>query len=72
MVLSAKEFSEKMTTENPDVTANEIMIEFAKEHVKAALQSAHYAAVYELDGRAWDKVYNRRFLLQCYSEDKIK
>jgi hypothetical protein len=72
MVLSAKEFSEKMTTENPGVTANEIMIEFAKEHVKQALLSAHNAAIFELDGRAWDKVYNKKFLLQCYSEDKIK
>lgn len=71
MVLSAKEFSEKMISENPNITANEIMIEFAKEHVKEALQSAHYAAVSNLDGRAWDSVYNKRFLLNAYPESKV-
>lgn len=71
MVLSAKEFSEKMTAENTGVTTDEIMIEFAKEHVKEALLSAHYAAVNELDGRAWDNVYNKRFLLKAYPENKI-
>lgn len=71
MILSAKEFSEKMVLENPDITANEVMVEFAKEHVKAALSAAHYAAVSNLDGRAWDCVYNKRFLLQSYPENKI-
>lgn len=72
MEQSAQEFMEKMLVENENITMSEIMIEFAKEHVKAALQSAHYAAVHELDGRAWDRVYNRRFLLQSYNETKIK
>lgn len=72
MEQTAQEFMEKMMTQNENITMSEIMIEFAKEHVKAALQSAHHAAVYELDGRAWDKVYNKKFLLQSYSEDRIK
>jgi hypothetical protein len=47
------------------------MIEFAKMHVRESLKSAHYAAVWELDGRAWDRVYNRKFLLECYPDIKI-
>ncbi len=49
-----------------------MMIEFATMHVKAALMAAHKSAVWELDGRAWDRVYNKRFLLQAYPADKIK
>lgn len=71
MIYSAKEFIEKMTSENESVTVEGLMIEFAKMHVSETLKSAHYAAVSTLDGRAWDCVYNKRFLLQCYPESKI-
>ena len=55
-----------------DEKLEQLMIEFAKMHVQAALMAAHKSAVWELDGRAWDRVYNKRFLLQAYPADKIK
>lgn len=54
------------------MSMEEMMIEFAKMHVRKTLTAAHYAAVSTLDGRAWDCVYDKRFLLQCYSEDMVK
>lgn len=71
MTQTAKEFIEKMTSENESVTVEGLMIEFAKMHVVEALKSAHHAAVWELDGRAWDRVYNKKFLLLSYPESKI-
>jgi hypothetical protein len=54
------------------MNTEEMMIEFARMHVRKSLMAAHYAAVNTLDGRAWDTVYDKRFLLQCYSEDMVK
>ena len=54
------------------MNTEELMTEFARMHVRKALTAAHYAAVSTLDGRAWDCVYDKRFLLQCYSEDMVK
>jgi hypothetical protein len=48
-----------------------LMIEFTKMHVEEVLKYAHQSAVWELDGRAWERVYNRRFLLECYPDSKI-
>ena len=66
-MITAKELIEKMS----GATTEELMIEFAKLHVNATLTAAHYAAVSNLDGRAWDCVWNKKFLLQCYPESKI-
>lgn len=71
MTQTAKEFIEKMKLENENITTEELMIGFAKIHVEEALKSAHHAAIWELDGRAWDRVYNKRFLLQSYPDSKI-
>lgn len=54
------------------MNTEELMTEFARIHVRKALTAAHYAAVSTLDGRAWDTVYNKKFLLQCYPEDMVK
>ena len=54
------------------MNTEELMTEFARMHVRKALTAAHYAAVSTLDGRAWDTVYNKKFLLQCYPENLIK
>jgi hypothetical protein len=54
------------------MNTEEMMVEFARMHVRKSLMAAHYAAVNTLDGRAWDTVYDKRFLLQCYSEDMVK
>ncbi len=54
------------------MNTEELMTEFARMHVRKALMAAHYAAVSNLDGRAWDTVYNKKFLLQCYPEDMVK
>ena len=69
--MTAKEFIEKMTSENEGITTEELMIGFAKMHVGDALKSAHYAAVSTLDGRAWDVVYNKKFLLLAYPNSKV-
>jgi hypothetical protein len=66
-MITAKELIEKMS----GATTEELMIEFAKLHVKESLTAAHHAAIYEMDGRGWTNVYNKRFLLQCYPENKI-
>lgn len=71
VILSAKELIEKMRSENEEVTVEELMIEFAKIHVKKSLQAAHDAAVWELDGRSWGNVYNKKFLLDSYPDSKI-
>jgi hypothetical protein len=66
--MTAKELIEKMKGS----TTEELMIEFAKMHVRESLRSAHDAAVSGIDGRGWTNVYNKRFLLECYPENKIK
>ena len=71
-VITARELLDKMVSENPSVDTTEIMIEFAKIHVTKALESAHYQAVCNLDGRAWDSVYEKRFIIKSYSETNIK
>ena len=65
--MTAKELIEKMEGS----TTEELMIEFAKMHVRESLRSAHDAAIFEMDGKGWTNVYNKRFLLECYPESKI-
>jgi hypothetical protein len=72
MEQSAQEFMERMMEKDENITMSEIMIEFAKGHVRSALTSAHNAAVYEMDGKCWSNVYNRKFIFASYPEDKIK
>jgi hypothetical protein len=72
MEQSAQEFMEKMMFENKNITMSEIMIEFTKLHVKSALASAHNSAIFEMDGRCWSNLYNRKFILESYPEDRIK
>ncbi len=72
MEQSAQEFMERMMEKNENITMSEIMIEFAKCHVRSALASAHNAAVYEMTGNCWSNIYNRKFILTSYPEDRIK
>jgi hypothetical protein len=72
VILKAKDLIEKMTSENQDVTTEELMIEFAKHHVELALESANYEAKSELTGQCWSNVYEKNFILRSYSLDKIK
>jgi len=72
MEQSAQEFMERMMEKDENITMSEIMIEFAKCHVRSALASAHNAAVYEITGNCWSNVYNRKFIFTSYPEDKIK
>ena len=65
-------FSRLVGEDGNGSTVEEVLIGFTKMHVQAALMAAHKSAVWELDGRAWDRVYNKRFLLQAYPADKIK
>ncbi len=70
--MTAKDWARLVGEDGNGSTVEEVLIEFAKMHVQAALMAAHKSAVWELDGRAWDRVYNKRFLLQAYPADKIK
>ncbi len=71
MEQSAQEFMEKMMAENKNITMSEIMIEFAKGHVRSALASAHNAAIFEMDGRCWSNLYNRKFIFESYPDNRI-
>lgn len=71
-VITAQELSDKLISENPNITTSEMMIEFAKLHVDLCLKSAHTQASEYFDGRCWRGVYDTKFILKSYSEDKIK
>jgi hypothetical protein len=72
MDLTAEEFLKKMVLDNEEVSMVDVMIQFAREHVKLALLAAHHSAVSELDGRCWNEVYEKRFILKSYPENKVK
>lgn len=72
MDLTAEEFLRKLLLDNEEVSTTEIMIAFAKEHVRMALSSAQSEAIWQLDGRCWDGVYDKRFILKSYPEYRIK
>jgi hypothetical protein len=69
--MTAKKLITKMKLENPDVTTEELMIEFAKYHTQLALIQANHNAKSELTGQCWSNVYDRNFLLRSYSLDNI-
>lgn len=71
-MVTAQELFDKMVSENPNVEVTEIMIEFSKLHVNKALREAHTQAANIMDGRCWQNVYDRRFILKSYSETNIK
>ena len=49
-----------------------ILIEFAKIHVKKALEAANLLSEYEFDERARDLVDNKNFILNAYPENLIQ
>lgn len=69
--MTAKKLIIRMKLENPDVTTEELMIEFAKYHTQLALIQANHNAKSELTGQCWSNVYDRNFLLKSYSLDNI-
>lgn len=71
-VITAQELFDKMVSENPNVEVTEVMIEFAKLHVNKALRAAHTQAADIMDGRCWQNVYDRSFILKSYSETMVK
>ena len=71
-VITARELFDKMVSENPNVEVTEVMIEFAKLHVNKALRAAHTQAADIMDGRCWQNVYDRSFILKSYSETRVK
>ena len=67
---TAKELFNKMLEENDECMSTEMMIEFAKMHVKEALQKAYENADLEYYG---DEVcYNKDSILNAYPESNIK
>jgi hypothetical protein len=69
--MTAKKLIIRMKLENPDITTEELMIEFAKYHTQLALIQANHNAKSELTGQCWSNVYDRNFLLRSYSLDNI-
>jgi hypothetical protein len=69
--MTAKKLIIRMKLENPDVTTEELMIEFAKYHTQLALIQANHNAKSELTGQCWSNVYDRNFLLRSYSLDNV-
>ena len=49
-----------------------LMKEFAKLHVKAALEAADKLAENEFNEKAWDLVDNKNFILNAYDLNLIK
>jgi hypothetical protein len=72
MEQSAQKFIEKMMLENEEVMLSDIMVEFARMHVKLALASAHNAAIYEFTGKCWREIYDKKFILNAYHESRVK
>jgi len=69
--MTAKKLIIRMKLENPDVTTEELMIEFAKYHTQLALIQANHNAKSELTGQCWSNVYDKNFLLRSYSLDNV-
>lgn len=70
MIPTAKELFNKMLEENDECMSTEMMIEFAKLHVKEALQKAYENADLEYYG---DEVcYNKDSILNAYPLENIK
>lgn len=70
MIPTAKELFNKMLEENDECMSTEMMIEFAKMHVKEALQKAYENAGLEYYG---DEVcYDKDSILNAYPLENIK
>ena len=70
MIPTAKELFNKMLEGNDECMSTEMMIEFAKLHVKEALQKAYENADLEYYG---DEVcYNKDSILNAYPLENIK
>jgi hypothetical protein len=75
---TAKELFDKMIEINDECTSTEMMIEFAKLHVEAALKAASEKATikYEYEGNTGSEYYfeyvNSSSILNAYSLENIK
>lgn len=69
---TAKELFDKMISENDEVTSTEMMIEFAKLHVQAALKTAANEATTKFIPFTDDEEVDKYSILTAYSLDKIK
>ena len=67
---TAKELFDKMLSENEETTSTEMMIEFARLHVKAALKEAVKHLPY--DDKMNQSLLDERAILNSYPLDKIK
>jgi hypothetical protein len=67
---TSKELFDKMLSENEETTSTEMMIEFARLHVKAALKEAVKHLPY--DDKMNQSLLDERAILNSYPLDKIK
>ena len=70
-ILTAKELFDKMISENDEATSTEMMIEFAKLHVQAALEAASNKAV-EIQKPTSRKYVSKKELKDSYPLTNIK
>lgn len=70
-ILTAKELFDKMISENDEATSTEMMIEFAKLHVQAALEAAANKAV-EIQKPTSRKYVSKKELKDSYLLTNIK
>jgi hypothetical protein len=72
MIPTAAKLFDKMLEENDECTSTEMMIEFAKMHVQAALKAADEQAEHLLPEGCWDLLEDVNFLLNSYPESNVK
>ena len=71
-VPTAKELFDKVISENDEATSTEMMIEFAKMHVEAALEAASKKAHIQMDEHDLSCSVNKSSVLNAYPLDNIK
>ena len=69
---TAKELFDKMISENDEVTSTEMMIEFAKMHVEAALKTAANEATTKFIKFTDDEEVDKDSILTAYPLTNIK
>lgn len=70
-MISAKELFEKMLSENDECTSTEMMIEFARLHVKEALKKASKEATAGNSDGYYSSLIDKDSILKSYSLDNI-
>ncbi len=71
-ILTAKELFDKMISENDETTSTEMMIEFAKMHVEAALKEASENGLVDAGEGGYTGFVDKDSILSSYPLSNIK